>query len=123
MYMRRTTNPTYDRHILAILTEAGETGVSLCNLVTNVVNLSSTLFDHPDKDKVYRYVQRFLLINSHTPYSLLERISHGRYRLNTRRSDNARQLLLEFGCAGQAEEPMAEASSAGQTDLSLSLFD
>lgn len=109
----------YDERILQILTEVGDKGISVKKLAMNVYNLSCTLFETPNVQDVHRYVQLFLLKNSKTPASLIENYPRrGYYRLNTSRSADARQMVLQFT---ETTETPAE-SERPQQDLSLSLF-
>lgn len=87
---------TYDRYIIDVLVKVGNKGISLRNLVRGVYNLSHTFFFSPDYDDVYRHVQQYVLRNSKTPSSLIERMDvRGYYRLN-KASKEAEQLMLEF---------------------------
>lgn len=109
----------YDNHILTILSEAGENGISVQKLAMHVYNLSCTLFNQPDKQEVHRYVQQYLLRNSKSPSSLIESYPRrGYYRLNTAHSSDARQLMLQFSEQGEENKD----SSTPTHDLSLSLF-
>lgn len=110
----------YEKHILAILTEAGENGISVHNIATHVYNLSCTLFDRPNEQDVRRYVQQYLLKNSKSASSLIESLpQRGYYRLNTTHSADARQLVLQFS------EQDTQSTDTPQTskDFSLNLFD
>lgn len=112
---------TYDRQILQILTDVGERGIGVQQLAKHVYNLNCTLFSQPDLQEVHSYVQQYLLRNSKSSQSLIERTDRrGYYRLNTRNNADARQLMLEFReQKAAAEEPKDEKP---QQDLSLSLF-
>ncbi len=115
----------YDRQILEILMLAGAKGISVRMLSQHVYNMNCSLFFVPDVEEIRRYVQRYLLRNSKTPTDIIERTGRrGFYRLNTRKSAAAQQLLLEFKAqeAGQEElgNAVAEEPLSGQT---LDLFD
>ncbi|MBR0048027.1 MAG: hypothetical protein IJP74_01745 [Prevotella sp.] len=87
----------YDRQILDILCDVGKPGISAFLLAKHVYNLNCTLFSQPDMAEVYTYVRRFIRRNSRTPGSLLEHSERwGCYRLNTRRSAEARQIAQNF---------------------------
>ncbi|MGN0282152.1 MAG: hypothetical protein ACI4B3_07625 [Prevotella sp.] len=87
---------TYDKYIIEVLVKMGSKGISLRNLVKSVYNLSNTFFFSPDYDDVYRHVQQYVLRNSKTPSSFLERMdTRGYYRLN-KLSKEAEQLMIEF---------------------------
>lgn len=112
---------TYDKHILQVLSEVGEQGISVQMLAKHVYNLSCTLFAVPDLAEVHRYVQQYLLKNSKSGLSLIERTGRrGYYRLNTVNNADARQLFLEFRHKPEETEPKDDKP---QPDFSLSLFD
>lgn len=109
---------TYDRQILEILTAVGDRGISVQLLAKHVYNQNCTLFYTPDLGAIHAYVQQYLLKNSKSADSLLERtVRRGYYRLNTRNNSDARQLLLQFRPA----DPEEEKKPVGE-DLSLDLF-
>ena len=110
----------YDKHILQILSEVGDKGISVQNLAKHVYNCYCGLFSVTDISEVHKYVQAYLLKNSKSPSSLI--VSTGRrgyYRLNDKNND-AQQLMLSFKDM-QADE-LAEQEKP-QVDLSLNLFD
>lgn len=110
----------YEQHILRILSDVGERGISVRLLVKHVYNLSCTLFFQPDFREVYTYTQRYLLSHSRSPKSVIERTGkRGYYRLNTRGSQEARQLVLQFH--DNKDMPSKDDDQPAQ-DLSLSLF-
>lgn len=112
---------TYDKQILQILTAVGERGIGVQQLAKHVYNLNNTLFTQPDMQEVHGYVQQFLLKNSKSPQSLIERTERrGYYRLNMQNNADARQLMLTFREQKTAEETENEKT---QQDFSLSLFD
>ena len=111
----------YERHILKVLSEVGERGISVQLLAKHVYNLNCTLFHQPDLQDIHQQVQQYLLRNSKSPHSLIENTGRrGYYRLNTQNSADARQLMLDFQDDLPAEETENEKP---QQDLSLSLFD
>ena len=111
----------YERHILKILSLVGDRGISVQLLSKHVYNLNCTLFHQPDLQDIHQQVQQYLLRNSKSPHSLIESTGRrGYYRLNTRNSADARQLMLDFHDEVPAEETENEKP---QQDLSLSLFD
>ena len=108
----------YDQQILKVLTDAGDYGVSVQSVVKHVYNMNRTFFSQPDYEDVKSYVQQFLLRNSKSSQSLVERTERrGYYRLNTCGSTDARQLMLQFR---EAQEEKKEEKP--QQDLSLDLF-
>ena len=110
----------YDQQILKILTEAGERGISVQNISRHVYNLNCTFFHQPDYEEVRSYVQQYLLKNSKSQQSLIESTGQrGYYRLNTKGSKDAQQLMLMFRdeIVSDDAQPMVE------QDLSLDLFD
>lgn len=111
----------YEQQILRILSEVGERGISVAMLAKHVYNLNCTLFAQPDLQEVHQSVQQYLLRNSKSPQSLIESTGRrGYYRLNTRGSADARQLMFDFREEQPAPEPEPEQP---QQDLSLCLFD
>ena len=99
----------------------GERGISVAMLAKHVYNLNCTLFAQPDLQEVHQSVQQYLLRNSKSPQSLIESTGRrGYYRLNTRGSADARQLMFDFREEQPAPEPEPEQP---QQDLSLCLFD
>ena len=114
---------TYDRQILRILTNVGEQGMGVRQLAKHVYNENCTLFSQPDFMEIHSYVQQYLLKNSKSSQSLIERTGRrGYYRLNTLNSADARQLALEFReLAAEPDEDKEDEKP--QKDFSLSLFD
>ena len=111
---------TYDQQILKVLTEAGEGGVSVQAIAKHVYNMNCTFFSQPDYEDIRSYVQQYLLRNSKSSQSLIESTGRrGYYRLNSKGSADARQLLLQF-----REELVEEKEEEKpKQDLSLNLFD
>ena len=113
---------TYDRQILQILTDVGEQGIGVQQLAKHVYNMNCTLFFQPDLQEVHNYVQQYLLKNSKSVQSLIERTERrGYYRLNTQNNADARQLVLEFREHGADTEELTEEKP--RPDYSLNLFD
>ena len=114
---------TYDHHILQILNEVGMRGISVKSLVKHVYNLNSTLFATPDIDELTRYVRNYIARNSKSATSLIEHMERrGYYRLNTRNSATARQLMMNFFDTAD-DNTEEEEKEKPQQDFSLSLFD
>ena len=112
----------YDKQILQILSDVGEQGIGVHKLAKHVYNLSCTLFFQPDLHEVHRCVKNYLLRNSKSPQSLIERTGRrGYYRLNTKNNADARQVLSEF--RQHKAEKVEPKEEKPQVDLSLSLFD
>lgn len=100
----------YDSQIVGILAKMGDKGMSVQMLAKHLYNMNCSLFEDRDIDAMRRYVQQFVLRNSRSPLSLLERMERrGFYRLNPRRAFVPRQLVFELN-GGQAadEEPVEE---------------
>lgn len=110
----------YEQQILKILTEVGERGISVQLLAKHIYNLNCTLFSQPLLPDVHQQVQQYLLRNSKSSASLIESTGRrGYYRLNTRNSADARQLMLQF----RDDDPVEEIENEKpRQDLSLSLF-
>lgn len=80
------------------------------------MNLS--FFNTPDYEEIRTYVQQFLLKNSKSNLSLIENAGRrGYYRLNTKGSADARQMMLQF-----RDEQEEKEEEKPQQDLSLDLF-
>lgn len=110
---------TYDQQILKILTEADERGISVQAIAKHVYNMNLSFFNTPDYEEIRTYVQQFLLKNSKSNLSLIENTGRrGYYRLNTKGSADARQMILQF-----REEQEEKEEEKPQQDLSLNLFD
>ncbi len=81
--------------------------------------MNCTFFVSPDFEEIRNYVQQYLLKNSKSNNSLIERTEQrGWYRLNTTGSNDAQQLMLQFR---DEQQPVEEVKP--QKDLSLDLFD
>ena len=111
-----------DKQILEILTRAGERGLSVQAISKHVYNMNRTFFSTPDMEEIKSYVQQYLLKNSKSAQSLIERTERrGYYRLNKNSAD-ARHLMLEFRNT-RIQEVAEDKEEKPQTDFSLSLFD
>ena len=111
----------YDKQILRILSDVGEQGIGVQQLAKHIYNLNCTFFFTPNLQEVKQYVQQYLLRNSKSSQSLVESTGRrGYYRLNTKNSPDARQLVLDF--QQKNEKPEAQAEERPQQDLSLNLF-
>ena len=114
---------TYEKQILQILTDVGEKGIGVQQLAKHVYNMNCTLFSQPDLLEIRTFVQQYLLRNSKSAQSLIERTDRrGYYKLNTQNNADARQMVLEFREHRVTAEEDAE-DEKPQCDLSLSLFD
>ena len=115
----------YDEDILHILTAVGQQGIKLRKLAKHVYNMNCTLFSQPDFHEVLDYVHKYLIRNSRTPQSLIERAGkRGYYRLNARCSGAARLLLANYQKRGSDTAGNGDSEDEKpQVDLSLSLFD
>lgn len=114
-------NMIYDKQILHILSEVGDSGISVQNLARHVYNMNCSLFALVDKDEIHKYVQQFLLKNSKSVQSIIESTGRrGYYRLNTSNSTDAYQLMLSF--REEKQEDVKELKTE-KDDFSLSLFD
>ena len=112
----------YDRQILQILSDVGELGIGVQHLAKHVYNMNCTFFFQPDLEEIRNYVRKYLLRNSKSPNSLIEKTERrGYYRLNTQNNADARQMVLQFRKHPQEDEEPADVPPA--QDLSLSLFD
>jgi hypothetical protein len=109
---------SYDKQILHILTEVGERGINVQNISRHVYNMNCTFFFQPNYEDIHEYVQQFLLRNSKSSQSLIERTDRrGYYRLNTIGSSDAQQMMLQF-----KETQEEESEPTRQPDFSLDLF-
>lgn len=110
---------TYDQQILKILIEASGKALSVQAIAKHLYNMNCTFFNQPDYDEIRSYVHQYLLRNSKSPQSLVERsVQRGHYRLNIDGSTDARQMLLQFH---DDQLPKEEETSPRQ-DFSLDLF-
>jgi len=113
----------FEQQILKILSEVGERGINVATLAKHVCNMNSTLFQPLELADVYPQVKQYLLRNSKSTQSLIESTGkRGYYRLNTRNSADARQLMLEFSDEVKDEEADSP-TPPPQQDLSLYLFE
>ena len=86
----------YERHILLILREAYPHGMPVRRIALNVYNITNTLFDPQDREKVHSAVAEWLRSESQKSGGAVRRAdTRGWYRLNER-SMQVQQLLMEF---------------------------
>lgn len=115
----------YDRQILEVLSQVGDGGISVQMLAKHLYNMNCSLFTELDIDDLRRYVQLFLLRNSKSPDSVVERAGRrGFYRLNHCKSADAGQLRFDFTFTEpevQADE--AESIRPPAQEPTLGLFD
>ena len=113
----------YDSQIVGILAKMGDKGMSVQMLAKHLYNMNCSLFEDRDIDAMRRYVQQFVLRNSRSPLSLLERMERrGFYRLNPRRAFVPRQLVFEFNDGQAADEEPVEEDVGQQQALPYGLF-
>lgn len=107
----------YEREILAILTEAGNNGLSVGKIARHVFNANNSIFEPITFDEVREVIGRYLRLQSCRKDGIVERgEKRGVYRINLH-SNDTRQLLLKFfpfeDEIDKSEQP---------ADQSLSLF-
>ena len=113
----------YEQQVLEILMKVGSRGIKVGKLSKHVYNMNCTLFSQPDLQTIHQYVQQYLLRNSKTPQSLIEHMDRrGYYRLNTKNSSAARQLLIDFS-NDNTDQKTDNDDERPHADLSLSLFE
>lgn len=107
----------YDRDIIFILSEAGPKGLSIKKIARHVFNHNNGLFNVVSFDDVYHYVSSYLIRNSKSADSIIEKTDvRGVYRINlSSRTTNQLQFIF---CDEEASEP----EKPDNEDLSLSLF-
>lgn len=111
----------YGQHIMTILYDVGERGISARLLARHVYNMNRTLFAEPDMDEVSDYIRKFLRRNYRAANPVLERTGkRGYYRLNARGMAQVRQQLQSMNDDKQEVEENRE--QAAEPDLPLSLF-
>lgn len=106
----------YDKEILRVLAEAGSEGLSVQKVSRHVFNACNSLFNSLDQEDVHKYVQMYLLKNSKSVTSLIEKNRKGVYKLNEG-NQLSQQLILQFH--DEVETPKEKPVE----DKSLSLFD
>lgn len=107
----------YEREILAILTEAGNNGLSVGKIARHVFNANNSIFEPITFDEVREVVGRYLRLQACRKDGVVERgEKRGVYRINMH-SNDTRQLLLRFF-------PFEDETEKGEpsVDQSLSLF-
>lgn len=112
----------YDQQILRILTEVGERGIRVHLLAKHLYNLNCGLFSTVSIEDIRLYVRQYLLRNSKSSQSLIERNAYGCYRLNTARNQTAQQLILQFSDEQQGDDGADTGKEEQAIDLSLDLF-
>ena len=101
--------------------DVGARGISVKKLAKHVYNHYCTLFFQPDFQEIHRYTQRYLQRHSRTPNDIIEHAEKwGHYRLNTRNSERAQQLMLDFSAKAESNADAEDDTPA--PDLSLDLF-
>ena len=106
----------YDKEILRVLAEAGNEGLSVQKVSRHVFNACNSLFNLLNQEGVHKYVQTYLLKNSKSCNSLIEKSRKGVYRLNEN-NQLSQQLILQFH--DEVETPKEKPAE----DRSLNLFD
>lgn len=107
----------YEREILAILTEAGNNGLSVGKIARHVFNANNNIFEPITFDEVREVVGRYLRLQACRKDGVVEKgEKRGVYRINMH-SNDTRQLLLRFF-------PFEDETEKGEpsVDQSLSLF-
>ncbi len=84
-----------DSYVIKTLSQAGSTGLASRFISRHVYNEMNSLFNEVDFDEVNKAVNRYLINNCTGRCSIVERVRHGVYRLNTT-SLRAQQLLFQF---------------------------
>lgn len=83
-------------HILSILTEAYPNGMPVRRIALNVYNITNTLFEPQDPERIYAMVAEWLREESAKRDGLVVRTTtKGWYRLNGE-SPQAQQMLFDF---------------------------
>lgn len=96
------------QNILIILREAYPEAMPLKRIALNVYNITNTLFDPQDREKVYAAVGEWLRAESQkSGGAVIKGDKKGWYRLNGR-SAQVQQLLLEFRPREEDEWMMGE---------------
>lgn len=86
----------FEREILDVLREAGQTGLPVKRIALNVFNITNSLFNPLDPEKVYAEVSDWLRTESAKSGASIEKTdTRGWYRLNLN-SQKVQQLLMEF---------------------------
>lgn len=107
----------YDRDIIFVLSEAGPKGLSIKKIARHVFNHNNGFFSVVSFDDVYHYVSAYLIRNSKSPDSIIEKTDiRGVYRINIS-SKIGNQLQFNF-----IDEEQPEPKKDDNEDMSLSLF-
>lgn len=113
----------YQRQLVAILTEAGEKGLSLSKIARHVYNSSCTLFESPSFDKVYADLALFLSRQSRLADGMVKRTgTRGVYAINDRWA-LFRQVVIDFDEHTTDETSQQQDSFVEDKSLTLPLFD
>lgn len=84
-----------ERYVIKTLSQAGRSGLASRFVSRHVYNEMNSLFNEVDFAEVNKAVNRYLINNCTGKCSIVERVRHGVYRLNTT-NQRARQLLFQF---------------------------
>lgn len=107
----------FNLDIIQILIEAGPKGLSVKKIARHVFNRNNGFFNVVSYDDVYHYVSSYLIRNSKSADSIIEKTDiRGVYRIIPS-SKASRQLQFIFS---DHEEP--ESQKNEDKDMSLSLF-
>lgn len=108
---------------MAILTEAGEKGLSLNKIARHVYNSSCTLFESPSFDKVYAELAQFLSRQSRLSDGMVKRTgTRGVYALNDKWA-LFRQMVIDFDELEPGEIAEQQETAVDDKSLMLPLFD
>lgn len=105
----------YDRHILYVLAEAGQAGLSVSKIARHVFNATNGFFSETSYDDVHLYVRHYLQRQVLRKNAFIKRVSHGIYQLDLC-SGKGKQLVLSFKDITDATQKTTP------EDKSLSLF-
>ncbi len=84
-----------ERYVIKTLSKAGQSGLASRFISRHVYNEMNSLFNEVDFDVVNKAVNRYLISHCTGKNSVVVRVSHGVYRLNTT-NPWTRQLLFQF---------------------------
>ncbi len=108
----------YDKDILQVLAEAGQSGLTVKKITHHVFNACNGLFCTVCYDDVYQYVRQYLARNSKSSNSVIEKTGEwGTYRINLN-SGESEQLMLKFTDVAVDENETSQL----EEDQSLNLF-
>ncbi|MBO6296443.1 MAG: hypothetical protein J6M54_02840 [Prevotella sp.] len=106
----------YEQEILRVLAFAGSDGLHVAKISKHVYNALNSFFCPLNTDDVHQQVANYLLRQSKTSTSIIEKLQRGVYRLNPN-SKETDQLMLKFFEDTSDDEP-----TVIKQDNSLSLF-